>query len=98
MDTKLNPVQGCDAGKHQPRAAVPAPSMNCSRGNSDQYRFRRECGALEQHVLQCWQLHSVLSASILTRAAVLVIELDRSPWKRAGFQNIGKAQELDRTV
>ena len=25
--------------KHQPRAAVPAPPMNCSRPNSDQYRF-----------------------------------------------------------
>ena len=32
--------KNCATGKHQPRAAVPAPSMNCSRGNSDQYRRR----------------------------------------------------------
>src|SRR5580704_4854773 len=29
--------------QHEPRAAVPAPCMNCSRGNSDQYR-RSDCG------------------------------------------------------
>ena len=27
------------AGKRQPRATVPAPRMNCSRADSDQYRF-----------------------------------------------------------
>jgi len=27
------------AGKYQPRAAVPAPRLNCSRANSDQYRL-----------------------------------------------------------
>jgi hypothetical protein len=38
MDTDQKPLQICTAGEHQTRAAVPAPSMNCSRGNSDQYR------------------------------------------------------------
>ena len=40
MDAKLNRDQNCAAGEHRPRAAVPAPSMNCSRGNSSWYRFR----------------------------------------------------------
>jgi len=38
VDTKLNRRQKCAAGKRQLRAAVPAPCVNCSRGNSDQYR------------------------------------------------------------
>src|SRR5580692_7587552 len=32
--------KNCATGKHQPRAAVPAPRMNCSRGNSSWYRLR----------------------------------------------------------
>jgi hypothetical protein len=36
---QANRVQNRAAGKHQPRAAVPAPWMNCSRANSDQYRL-----------------------------------------------------------
>ncbi len=35
MDTKANLRPNCYAGKHQPRAAVPAPSMNCSRASID---------------------------------------------------------------
>src|SRR5712671_6364548 len=35
---QAKPPQICIVGERQPRAAVPAPSMNCSRGNSDQYR------------------------------------------------------------
>jgi hypothetical protein len=39
MDTTLNRCpKPVPQAKHQPRAAVPAPRMNCSRGNSDQYR------------------------------------------------------------
>jgi hypothetical protein len=34
--------------QHEPRAAVPAPSINCSRGNSDQYR-RSDCGNVSDH-------------------------------------------------
>jgi len=41
MDTKINRPNRA-TGKHQPRAAVPAPPMNCSRPNSDQYRFCTE--------------------------------------------------------
>src|SRR5580700_8685121 len=38
------------ASKHQPRAAVPAPRMNCSRPNSDQYRRSNSYQHLEQPV------------------------------------------------
>jgi hypothetical protein len=72
------------------RTSVPVLQLNCTRPNSDQYRFRRECGALEQHVLHRWKLRSELSPSILIRAAVLVIELDRSPWKDPHFGTLAK--------
>src|ERR1700680_663432 len=39
MDTKLNHRPKLFCRQAQPRAAVPAPRLNCSRANSDQYRL-----------------------------------------------------------
>jgi hypothetical protein len=44
-------VQNCATGKHQPRAAVPAPRMNCSRANSDQYRLGDMLGTSDRNMV-----------------------------------------------
>src|SRR6266849_4388811 len=99
MDTKLNRRPNCCAGKHQPRAAVPAPSLNCSRANSDQYRFWPKVVRLRKHVLHCGQPHSELSVSTFVRARPLVVDLGpparkRPPRKRVKNSNANENKQL----
>jgi hypothetical protein len=58
--------KNCAAGKRQPRAAVPAPRMNCNRANSDQYRLGIVAGELRvrsrEYTQVRLQLHFIAKA------------------------------------
>jgi hypothetical protein len=53
--------------QRQPRAAVPAPLMNCSRGNSDRYRSRKRAPNL--NTIYVFDTHA--SAMLTTTARVV---------------------------
>jgi hypothetical protein len=68
MDNKLNVVQNRAASNANPEQLSPPREMNCSRGNSDQYRM---CATVVRHLAENrwpFRLHATYNETITARS------------------------------